>query len=68
MKELTIPNLTNMSDEEVKAWIATLTTPTVYKHMATLVDIIVNRFGNNASVTTSTYGQPKVVYLVADMD
>lgn len=68
MNDFQIPNLNTMSDEEVKTWVESLTTPIVYKHLSLLMEIIMERFGGDASVSTSTYGSPKIVHLVPNFD
>lgn len=68
MNDFKIPNLNTMNDEEVKMWVESLTTPIVYKHLSMLMEIIMERFGGDASVSTSTFGSPKIVRLIPNVD
>lgn len=64
MNKIKIPNLAVMSDEEVKTWVGTLTTDLVYKNLAAITEAVMERLGEDARISTSTYQSPKIVYLV----
>lgn len=66
MSSFSIPDLRMMSDEEVRNWIETLTTPVVYAYLRPLTEAVMDRFGENARIATSTYQSPKIVYLIAE--
>lgn len=64
---LQIPDLAGMSDKEVEAWLATLTSNIIYANFAKLNYAIMDRFGENARITTATHGTAKVIEVIADM-
>lgn len=64
MENFIIPNLHTMSDDEVNAWVASLTTDIVYKYLVPITEALTHRCGLDARVSTSTYQSPKIVYLV----
>lgn len=61
---ITIPNLEGMSEEEIKAWIESLTTEAVYANLSVLTPAIQNKLGRSAYITTATFGTPRVLYMV----
>lgn len=66
MTHFSIPDLKGMTDYEVRRWIESLTTPIVYAYLHQLTEAIIERFGENARIATSTYQPPKIVYLVLE--
>lgn len=66
MKNITIPNLHGMQEDEIKNWVSTLTTPDVYANLKQLTEAIMDRLGHNARIATYSFHPPKVVYLLDD--
>lgn len=64
MQQFNLPNLHEMNDSQVRAWVASLTTEVVYQYLTPITEAIMDRMGPSARVSTSTYQPPKIVHLI----
>ncbi len=64
MKTLILPNFNMMTDSDFKSWLASLDTPTVLRHLGEITQVITERFGADARVTTSSFHSPRIVRVV----
>jgi len=65
-KDFALPDFRSMSDDEIIKWFSTLTTPLVLQHLALLSRAVIERFGPDAHISTSTFQPPRIVFLVDD--
>ena len=64
MKTFTLPNFNLMTDTDFKSWLTSLDTPTVLQNLTDITEVITERFGSDARVTTSSFHSPRIVRVV----
>lgn len=63
-QRIPIPDLTHMTDEQVKEWLSTLSNDQVYANFSQINHALMQRFGPSARVTLSTYQKPRLIYVL----
>lgn len=63
-QSVTIPDLHQMSDEEVRQWLTSLTPNVIFANYKPLHDAIMTRMGRTARIITFTHKPPTIIHVV----